>query len=316
MFPVATNHVIPPLLILALMAPAAYADCADWEKLDQAATVKSTQGKYKKALSMWRKALLKADDCEQKAQAGAILHTKMAECYLRLEDFPQCDDELKLAADEYKEMGTADPRLAELRGKLSKVYRSIDLSEISSRVAADIFKKAGIETIGISKLADGNRIELFLTEKFRKTIARPPINKVMLDKLVSFDLIKEGDGTVQLNHIRGFLLRAKVWISIKRAIINPEADQGEPTARVTAEKMGLSKTVTFKMAESLIDPLDTLVEKIKDFSDGKPRQTVASSRPRNLIDFLFRPRKPPAPLQHSADVLKSQQNSVVESISK
>jgi hypothetical protein len=81
--------------------------------------------------------------------------------------------------------------------------------------------------------------------------------------------------------------------------------------------MGLSKTVTFKMAESLIDPLNTLVEKIKDFSDGKPRPAVASTgRPRNLIDFLTRPRKPPAPLQHSADVLKSQQNSVVESLTK
>ena len=308
---------LPLLLMLALAAPAAYAECAQWEKLDQAATAKLAQGKDKRALAIWRKALLKADDCEQKAQACAILHAKIAQCYLQLEDFPACDDELKQAEDGYKALASANPDVAELRSRLSKVYRSIDLSEIGSKVAADLFKKAGIETVGISKLAEGNRIELFLTDKFRKTIHQPPINKVMLDKLVSFDLLKAGDGTIQLNHIHGFLLRAKVWISIKRAIISPETDLGEPTATVTAEKLGLSKTVAFKMPVSLIDPLETLVLRIKDFSDGKPMPTLAVRR-RNLINFFTKLRKPPtpAPLLHSADVLKPHKNDVVESLPK
>ncbi|MFN8555098.1 MAG: tetratricopeptide repeat protein [Candidatus Obscuribacterales bacterium] len=245
---------------------AAHAECPKWERLSQSGQKALDAGDYNKAEQTWLKAVAEAEFCGERDPALPLSWKRLGECYQKNGKYIDAADAFKKSEEHYKTNGSEDAELSNDLASLAKVYRVIDFSELTPKVA-DAFKESGVQQIGLCKLDQGNRFQLNLADKFVKTIDNNDVDQLSLDKLVSFDVLEQPDGSIAVNNIKGLKVHAKMWVTIVQSRLQPNNPEGA-TADVTATKMGISKTVSCKLPSDSIDPMNTLIAKLHDFNNG------------------------------------------------
>lgn len=245
---------------------AAHAECPKWERLSQSGQKALDAGDYNKAEQTWQKAVAEAEFCGERDPALPLSWKRLGECYQKNGKYIDAADAFKKSEERYKINGAEDAELSSDLASLAKVYRVIDFSELTPKVA-DAFKESGVQQIGLCKLDQGNRFQLNLADKFVKTIDNNDVDQLSLDKLVSFDVLEQPDGSIAVNNIKGLKVHAKMWVTIVQSRLQPNNPEGA-TADVTATKMGISKTVSCKLPSDSIDPMNTLIAKLHDFNNG------------------------------------------------
>ncbi len=254
---------------------AAQAECPKWERLSQTGQKAIEAGDYKRAESTWLKAVAEAENCGEHDPSVPLSLKRLGECYQKNSKYVEAADSFKKASEQYKIIGSEDPEMLADLAALAKMYRTIELSEINKPVA-DAFKQSGVNLIAICKLDQGNRIQMNLDDKFVKQIDNPDVDQVSLEKLVTFDVLEEADGSLTISNIKGLRVHAKMWVTIVQSHIQPKNPDGA-SAEVTASKMGITKTVSCKLPSDSIEPMNTLIAKLKDFSNGVTATETASS---------------------------------------
>ncbi len=254
------------ILLLASSFTAANAECPKWERLSQSGQKSIDAGDFDKAEQTWSKAVIEAENCGERDPSMPLSLKRLGECYQKNGKYVEAADAFKKAGEQNKINGTTDSELAADLASLAKVYRTVEFSEINKTVA-DAFKESGVKLIGICKLDQGNRIQMNLNDKFVKTIDNKDVDQLSLDKLVSFDVLEDPDGSLQINNIKGLKVHAKMWVTIVQSHVQPKNPDGA-CADVTATKMGISKTVTCKLPSDSIDPMNVLIAKLHDFNHG------------------------------------------------
>ncbi len=254
------------ILLLASALTAANADCPKWQKLSESGQKSIDAGDFSKAEQTWLKAVTEAENCGERDPSMPLSLKRLGECYQKNVKYVEAADSFKKAGELYKINGSADPELAADLATLAKVYRTVEFNEINKTVA-DAFKESGVNLIGICKLDQGNRIQMNLNDKFVKNIDNKDVDQLSLEKLVTFDVLEDPDGSLQINNIKGLKVHAKMWVTIVQSHVQPKNPDGA-SAEVTATKMGISKTVSCKLPADSIDPMNVLIAKLRDFNNG------------------------------------------------
>jgi hypothetical protein len=262
------------IFLLASAFSAAQAECPKWERLSQSGQKSIEAGDYNKAEQTWAKAVTEAGFCGERDPALPLSLKRLGECYQHNGKYIDAADAFKKSGDQYKIIGTEDSELATDLASLAKSYRVIEFSELTPKVA-DAFKESGVQLIGLSKLEQGNRFQLNLADKFLKTLDNKDVDQLSLDKLVSFDVVEQPDGSLAINNIKGLKVHAKMWVTIVQSRVQPKNADGA-SADVTATKMGITKTVTCKLPSDSIDPMNMLISKLHDFNNGVVTASVSS----------------------------------------
>lgn len=264
-------------LLLASAFTAANAECPKWERLSQSGQKSIDAGDFNKAELTWSKAVIEAENCGERDPSMPLSLKRLGECYQKNAKYVEAADAFKRAGEHNKINGTTDAELTADLASLAKVYRTVEFSEINKTVA-DAFKESGVNLIGICKLDQGNRIQMNLNDKFLKTIDNKDVDQLSLDKLVSFDVVEDPDGSLQINNIKGLKVHAKMWVTIVQSHVQPKNPDGA-CADVTATKMGISKTVTCKLPSDSIDPMNVLIAKLHDFNNGVVAEETITANP-------------------------------------
>lgn len=257
------------IVFLTASMQVAEADCSRWEKLRDSGQKAIDAGQYKRAEQTWIKAVQEAQSCnDAEPTALAASLKRLGEVYMKNEKYPLAESTLKQAAEKNKAAGKEDPELTADLTELAKTYRTVDFMSGVKPAVADLFQQAGVQTLAVLKLAQdqGSRIMLNLSDKFTKKIDNPDVDQVGLDKVISFDIVQEPDGALMISKIKGLKVRAKLWVSIIQSHLKP--NDPAPFADVTAQAMGISKTVNCKLPAEVIDPINTFVAKLREFTTG------------------------------------------------
>jgi hypothetical protein len=127
-----------------------------------------------------------------------------------------------------------------------------------------LFKQSGLNKIEIFKTRDGNsRIQIRFADKFTKRITSADVDRINLDKTVTFDIHEDKAGVITLSNIKGLKIRSHIWVALTASSIDPSGDEGKPVATVTAKKLGLTKTVQTVLPKPVYDRILAAVERIK-----------------------------------------------------
>jgi len=270
------------IVLLSVSISTAQAQCSKWEKLSESGQKALDSGNFKRAEPIWVRAVKEAKNCgDTDPSALGTSLKRLGEVYMKTSKFPLAESTLKQAADQLKTAGKEDADLSADLAELGKSYRSIDFINDVKPAVADFFKQAGVNSIGILRLAQdqGSRIVMNLGKKFTQKIDNPDVDHVGLDKVVSFDIVQEPDGALMISKIKGLKVRAKLWATIVKSHVKPK--EAEPSAEVTAQAMGISKTVSCKLPSDVIDPINIFVAKINDFTGGQSSPAPTTQTPTN-----------------------------------
>ncbi len=264
------------IMLLASAFTTVNAECPKWEKLSQSGQKCIDAGDFSKAEQTWLKAVTEAANCGERDPSMPLSLKRLGECYQKNGKYVEAADSFKKAGEQCKINGSTDSELAADLASLAKVYRTVEFSEINKTVA-DAFKESGVNLIAICKLDQGNRIQMNLNDKFVKTIDNKDVDQLSLEKLVSFDVLEDPDGSLQIKNIKGLKVHAKMWVTIVQSHVQPKNPDGA-SAEVTATKMGISKTVSCKLPADTIDPMNVLIAKLRDFNNGVVKdETITAS---------------------------------------
>jgi hypothetical protein len=165
-------------------------------------------------------------------------------------------------------LGLQDDELQNELLQLSKVYRSIEPSELGDGTAKAL-QKANVTSVSLIKTGDSSKMQVDLPERFEKPVEDNSIDSLSFDKQVTLDVEELADGTVLLKNIRGLKLHAKeykMWVNLLEATIKPEDPNGAYPAEVTAGKMGVTKTVTAVLPHSGFEPLAGILKQLRAMS--------------------------------------------------
>ena len=255
--------VLPFMIVSIAQLPG---QCADFERWQEC--LKSGEESYKKqhwgkAEHFYSKAVRYADRSDVGDKNLAMSLRKLGEANIAAKKYHEAEDHLQRAIKIAKDCGEEDREAIRDLLELAKTYRSVNLEQFGKNVAA-VLKETGLDGIEILNTKDGkSRVIVRFADKFNKHITSPGINEINLDKKLTFDIHEDKDGTITLNNIKGLKVHSKVWANLTHSSINPHGGKGTPTALVTAEKLGLTKTVQTVLPKPVYDRILVVVERIK-----------------------------------------------------
>ena len=234
-----------------------------WQELQNEGQEAYSAGKFKKAEKSWSKAVHQATRTEVGDKNLALSLKKLAEADIALHKYREAEARLQQAIKINKQLGDEDPEPIRDLLELAKTFRSVNLEQFG-KVMESLFAQAGLNKIEIYKTPGGDsRVEIKLTDKLTKRITSADVDRINLDKTVTFDIHEDKDGTITLSNIKGLKIRSKVWVALTESSIDPSGEEGKPTATVTARKLGLKKTVQTVLPKSAYDRILATVERIK-----------------------------------------------------
>lgn len=256
-------------LIAASLCTAAQATTSaratSFEKWSKSAQRAFDRGLYKQSERLWARALAVAAESKVTDNALAVVLKRLGETLLkegRYEDAQRCFRHAMLIDEQ---IAVEDSELAGDQSMLDQTYKRVDLAQLG-KFAQDLLAQAGLTSMGIVKTDNGSRVQLEFPESFSKTIDNQDVQGVGVDRCVSFDIEQEPDGVVKISHIKGFRVHAKYWVNIVESKFKLAAD-GIHEVDITAEKMGITKTVHAKLNGDEYAPLSGLLAQMSWTSD-------------------------------------------------
>ncbi|MBY0385995.1 hypothetical protein K2X05_12620 [bacterium] len=206
-----------------------------------------------------------AKKAAQKDAEHPVLYTVTNKClmrsYMSLKDYSK-------AMQVYNECfssqppGALDEEINSIKSQLDKSYRVIDLTQFSPK-AQEVLTEAQIKQIEVFPYfeADKTLVKVTAAKRFVKDTGSSDVPKIGLAKLVSFEFSEMPGQGFKIGNISGFQILAKMWVNLLESIFNT-ANAQNPTAQVTAEKMGFQKTVSVNIPEKVLKPLNLVLDRI------------------------------------------------------
>jgi hypothetical protein len=266
-------------LIAATLGTAAQATttvrATSFEKWSKSAQRAFDRGLYKQSERLWARALASAAESDATDNALAVVLKRLGETMLkegRYEDAQRCFRHAVLIDEQ---MAVEDSELAGDLAMLAQSYKRVDLAQLG-KFAQDMLAQAQLTSMGIVKTDAGSRVLLEFPETFNKTIDNKDVDGVGVDRFVSFDIEKKPDGVVKISHIKGFRIHARYWVEIVESEFTLDSD-GVHEAAVTAEKMGITKTVHAKLNGDEYAPLAGLLAQMSWADDVATLDGAATS---------------------------------------
>lgn len=206
-----------------------------------------------------------AQKAAQKDTAHPLLTTATNKClmrsYISLKDYPKA---LLVFNECFQSQppGALDDETNLLKSQIDKSYRIIDLTQFSPK-AQEVLNEAQIKQIEVFPYFDADKTLVKVTgvKRFVKDTGSTDVPKVGLAKLVSFEFSELPGQGFKIGNINGFQILAKMWVNLVESIFNT-TNVATPTAQVTAEKMGFQKTVSVNIPESVLKPLNLVLDRI------------------------------------------------------
>jgi tetratricopeptide (TPR) repeat protein len=257
------NFLVTSSLLLMTSGLPVKAEIERWQELQKDGQEAFDAGKFKKAEQSWSKAVREATRTEVGDKNLSLSLKKLAEADISLHKYREGEARLQRAIKINKELGDEDPETIRDLLELAKTYRSVNLEQFG-KVMETLFKQSGLNKIEIFKTRDGNsRIQIRFADKFTKRITSADVDRINLDKTVTFDIHEDKAGVITLSNIKGLKIRSHIWVALTASSIDPSGDEGKPVATVTAKKLGLTKTVQTVLPKQVYDRILTAVERIK-----------------------------------------------------
>lgn len=193
--------------------------------------------------------------------------------YISLKDYPKA---LLVFNECFQSQppGALDQETNLLKSQIDKSYRIIDLTQFSPK-AQEVLNEAQIKQIEVFPYfnADKTLVKVTGVKRFVKDTGSSDVPKVGLAKLVSFEFSELPGQGFKIGNISGFQILAKMWVNLVESIFNT-TNVATPTAQVTAEKMGFQKTVSVNIPESVLKPLNLVLDRItSELRTITPNQT-------------------------------------------
>ncbi len=258
-----STFLVTSALVLLTSSQPVKAEIDRWQSLQQDGQVAYDAHQFRKAERLWSKAVREATRTEVGDKNLALSLKKLAEADISLHKYREGETHLQRAMKINKELGDEDPEAIRDLLELAKTYRSVNLEQFG-KVMESLFKQSGLNKIEILKTHDGNsRIQIQFADKFTKHITSADVDRINLDKTVSFDIHEDKDGIITLSNIKGLKIRSHMWVSLTASSIDPSGNDGKPVATVTAKKLGLTKTVQTVLPKPVYDRILAAVERIK-----------------------------------------------------
>jgi hypothetical protein len=173
--------------------------------------------------------------------------------------------------------GALDEETHSIKSQLDKSYRIIDLAQFGPK-AQEVLNEAQIKQIEVFPYfeADKTLVKVTAVKRFVKETGSTDVPKIGLAKLVSFEFTEMPGQGFKIGNITGFQILAKMWVNLLESIFNT-ANAQNPTAQVTAEKMGFQKTVSVNIPEKVLKPLNLVLDRItselRTITPNTPNQT-------------------------------------------
>ncbi|HEY9757017.1 MAG TPA: tetratricopeptide repeat protein [Oculatellaceae cyanobacterium] len=251
-------------VLIGALQSAAFADeLTRWENFVKAGEVAFDGQKYGRAEHYFYKAVREADRTELGDEKLALSLRKLGEADTAAHKYKEAEAHFQRAIKVSKDCGVEDRDAIRDLLELAKTYRSVNLEQFGKNVAT-ILKETGLDGIEILNNKDGkSRIVVRFADKFDKHINSADVNEINVDKKLTFDIHEDKDGTITLTNIKGLKIRSKMWVNLTDTSIDPNGEDGKPTALVTAEKLGLTKTIKTVMPKPVYDRILTVVERIR-----------------------------------------------------
>lgn len=181
--------------------------------------------------------------------------------YISLKDYPKA---LSVFNECFQSQppGAIDEETNMLKSQIDKSYRIIDLAQFSPK-AQEVLNEAQIKQIEVFPYFDADKtlVKVKGVKRFVKDTGSSDVPKVGLAKLVSFEFSELPGQGFKIGNINGFQILAKMWVNLVESIFNT-TNVATPTAQVTAEKMGFQKTVSVNIPESVLKPLNLVLDRI------------------------------------------------------
>jgi len=156
---------------------------------------------------------------------------------------------------------TVQPSVTSVTGVQNEPVQSFDVEKLA-RLAEEMIRAAQIQHVGFAKTAAGDGVEITLSRKFIKKLSSPYIREIDLARKVSFEVVQQLGGTIQIRNIKGICLRAKHHIKVTELSFNLN-DEGIRVASISGSRLGITRTVSAKLSARFYSFVATIAGQIK-----------------------------------------------------
>jgi len=278
------------LLITVGGSSAAFCSDSQFTRMDSSAAEAFAQGDYKRADGQWYRLLdrlnleaKRGDESKSLSEQIEATLRHLGECALAQKNYDKADDYLGQAKSALDSLQEKDEALDKDYKDLSVNYRLIDLGKLGD---LGIFAPIATAAIGdfhpskvsVARTDAGHHVTVVLADDIVKEIGQKGITAVGVNKIISFDLIQGGPGEVTLANIVGIKVHAAVWVNIVNSCLKLD-DAQRPVALVTAQKMGISQSVSTPVPDMIYLPVLGLVSQVKNLftPDGGTMPTATAT---------------------------------------
>jgi hypothetical protein len=290
------TQVLPLSLSLLLsVASTGAAFCSDgvFARLEKSASDAYVADDYKRADSQWHKALDRLNLVLSREEETKRVHEQiestlrhLGECALAQKNYDSADDYLRLAKTACDSLQETDADLDKDFKDLAINYRLIDLTKLGDLGIVGPIVTAAIgdfhpNKVSVAKTDNGHHISVALSDDVIKDIGAKGVTQVGVNKNISFDLIQGECGAITLANIIGIRVHAGFWVNIINSSIKLDESQ-RAVALVTAQKMGISQTVSTPMPDMIYLPVAAIVSQVKSlFGEASSQPPAITASPTN-----------------------------------
>jgi hypothetical protein len=287
------------LLILGGLSGAVWS--FDGSRLDRTAADAFAAADYKKAESQWHKLLDRLNmeisrngESKSLSQLSESTLRHLGECALGQKSYDTADHYFHQAKATAERLQIPDADLEKDLKDLAVNYRLIDLNNLGNLGIMGPIVTAALSDFHPSKVSvartdNGHHVAVLLADDVIKDIGSKAVTQVGVSKNISFDLIQGEGGAITLANITGIRVHAGFWVNIINSSLKLDESQ-RPMALVTAQKMGISQSVSTSIPDMIYLPVVAIVSQVKGlFGDSAGGQataaTPANSSPPGIAPF-------------------------------
>ncbi len=279
-------------ILLGLNLPAS-ADISRWTELSEEGQTAFNEQKYKRASHFFKIAVREATRTEVGDANLAVSLKKLAESDIAIHKYREAEQKLQQAIKINKELGAEDPETIRDLLELAKTYRSVNLEQFGNTISV-LLKQSGLNKIEIFKTTEGDsRIEIRFDDKFTKRITSTDVDRINMNKTVTFDVHESPDGLITLSNIKGLKMHSKMWVSLTGTSFDPNGDKDKAIASVTAKKLGVSRTIQTVLPKPIYDRILTAVERVRHPELHSPWHKQLQEHVKNLLNGKTAQQTPP-----------------------